>query len=279
MPTRDSQAFFAAFQSLKHLIDTHRARFSPLEKIDVRDQSARDLFLAHALFHGSTIRINEIFSESDPNCRQSCVSAAQAILHGGGVNIAEFSCVNPIMGTLWALACKTLIKEVERLRSTRGSWSSPYSSVQSMPHQYHYQAGPEEELLVSVRQGLSALTFFSANSALMSEFSALELRCIIRDWCMNVDANPKVEGTDTRNLNLQGFEESLTWPDSARSDMFHPASTPTSMALGKSFTWDLPNPHAFVPKFECHNTPPLPLNVLPVEGLDSGLKKFDVELY
>ncbi|KAE9400650.1 hypothetical protein BT96DRAFT_956796 [Gymnopus androsaceus JB14] len=84
MPARDAQAFFAAFQSLKYLIDTHRARLSPLEKVDARDQSTRDLFLAHAL--------------SDPNCRQSCVSAAQTMLHGGGLNIVEFGCVNPIMG-------------------------------------------------------------------------------------------------------------------------------------------------------------------------------------
>lgn len=98
MPARDAQAFFAAFQSLKYLIDTHRARLSPLEKVDARDQSTRDLFLAHALVYGSIIRLNGIFSESDPNCRQSCVSAAQTMLHGGGLNIVEFGCVNPIMG-------------------------------------------------------------------------------------------------------------------------------------------------------------------------------------
>ncbi|KIK62051.1 hypothetical protein GYMLUDRAFT_165430 [Collybiopsis luxurians FD-317 M1] len=171
MPSRDAQTFFAAFQSLKHLIDGLRAQLPSLEKVDRRNSSIRELFLAHALVYGSIIRLNEIFSESDPNCRNSCVSAAQAMLHGGGINVVDFGCVNPIMGTLWASACHTLVREVERLRSPQGPWSSAHTaSSQPISHPPHFRSGQEEELLASLRQGLSALTFFSSNSALMSKF-------------------------------------------------------------------------------------------------------------
>ncbi|KAJ4486679.1 hypothetical protein C8J55DRAFT_535018 [Lentinula edodes] len=194
MPTRDAQTLFAAFQSVQYLINSLRSQLPPLEELDrqSRNLSAlREIHFAHSLIHGSIIRLNETLSHSDADCRQSCIKSAQAMVHGGGLNVAEFGCVNPIMGTLWALACQTLIREVVRIRSipsgqTPELWSSlsqssdPGSISPSHSHrQHHLYAGSEfdskedlhprrqDSLLASLRQGISALTFFSANSALM----------------------------------------------------------------------------------------------------------------
>ncbi|GAW07563.1 Zn -Cys binuclear cluster domain-containing protein [Lentinula edodes] len=153
MPARDAQTLFAAFQSVQYLINSLRSQLSPLEELDrqSRNLSAlREIHLAHSLIHGSIIRLNETFSHSDADCRQSCIKSAQAMVHGGGLNVAEFGCVNPIMGILWALACQTLIREVVRIRSipsgqTPELWSS--SSQSSDPssispshdhHQHHF---------------------------------------------------------------------------------------------------------------------------------------------
>ncbi|KAJ3903620.1 hypothetical protein F5879DRAFT_803279, partial [Lentinula edodes] len=168
LPTADAQILFAAFQSVHHLIDFLRSQLSPLEELDHQNQNLstfRELYLAHSLIHGSIIRLNGIFSDSDADCRQNCVKSAQAMIHGGGLNVAGFECVNPIMGTLWGLACQTLVQEIIRLRSVRsgeaqGSWS--YPSFQS-------SETVEDTLLASLQQGLSVLTFFSANSVMMNK--------------------------------------------------------------------------------------------------------------
>ncbi|KAJ3866117.1 hypothetical protein EV359DRAFT_37269 [Lentinula novae-zelandiae] len=161
MPARDAQTLFAAFQSVQYLINSLRSQLSPLEELDrqSRNLSAlREIHLAHSLIHGSIIRLNETFSHSDADCRQSCIKSAQAMVHGGGLNVAEFGCVNPIMGTLWALACQTLIQEVDRIRSIPSGQT---------PELWSSSSQREDSLLASLRQGISALTFFSANSALM----------------------------------------------------------------------------------------------------------------
>ncbi|KAJ3839353.1 hypothetical protein F5878DRAFT_616803 [Lentinula raphanica] len=169
MPARDAQTLFAAFQSVQHLLNSLRTRMSPLEEINTGTQSVstvRAIHLAHCLIHGSIIRLNETFAETDVDCRQTCVKSAQAMIHGGGLNVAEFGCVNPIMGTLWALACQTLDREVLRLRSMR---SDAHLHAISEMDKGDLLLEREDSLLTSLQQGLSALTFFSTNSALMSK--------------------------------------------------------------------------------------------------------------
>ncbi|KAJ3918797.1 hypothetical protein F5877DRAFT_41798 [Lentinula edodes] len=167
MPTSETQTLFAAFQSVRQLISSLQSQLSPLEEFDYQSQNPsalRELHLAHSLIHGSIIRLNEIFINSDADCRQYCVKSAQAMIHGGGLDVVEFGCVNPIMGTLWTLACQTLVQEIVRLRSmqTEAQVSWPY-----LPYQSSEPA--EDSLLASLQRGLSALTFFSANSALMDK--------------------------------------------------------------------------------------------------------------
>ncbi|KAJ3933649.1 MAG: hypothetical protein NXY57DRAFT_973874 [Lentinula lateritia] len=190
MSTTEAQTLFSAFQSVQQLISSLQSQLAPLEVFDHQNQNLsalREIHLAHSLVHGSNIRLNEIFLNSDADCRQYCVKSAQAIIHGGGFDVAEFGCVNPIMGTLWTLACQTLVQEIVRLRSLRteevhGSWpylpsqsSEPAESISSFSYrQDHLHVGSEnkdkeDSLSASLQRGLSALTFFSTNSALMDK--------------------------------------------------------------------------------------------------------------
>ncbi|KAJ3807085.1 hypothetical protein F5876DRAFT_48776 [Lentinula aff. lateritia] len=192
MRTPEAQTLFAAFQSVRQLISSLQSQLSPLQEFDYRNQNLsalREIHLAHSLVHGSIIRLNEIFFDSDADCRQYCVKSAHAMIHGGGFDVAEFGCVNPIIGTLWTLACQTLVQEIVRLRAMRteaqGSWPSRSSEPASIsPFSYrqdHVHVASESEntgdlhlngedrLSASLQRGLSALTFFSANSALMDK--------------------------------------------------------------------------------------------------------------
>ncbi|KAJ4479795.1 hypothetical protein C8J55DRAFT_77986 [Lentinula edodes] len=196
MPTHEAQTLFATFQSIQQLISSLRSQLPPLVKFDNQNQhlpALREIHLAHSLIHGSIIRLNEIFSDSNADCRQYCVKSAQAMIHGGGFDVAEFGCVNPIMGMLWRLACQTLVQEIVRLRSLRtgevqGPWpylssqSSELASISSFSYRRdHLHArsdiedrgdlplASEDSLLASLQRGLSALTFFSTNSALMDK--------------------------------------------------------------------------------------------------------------
>ncbi|KAJ3860961.1 hypothetical protein EV359DRAFT_48130, partial [Lentinula novae-zelandiae] len=163
MPPPEAQTLFATFQSVQQLISSLSSQLFPLEKFDHETQKLpafREIHLAHSLVHGSIIRLNEIFSDSNADCRQYCVKSAQAIIHGGGFDVAEFGCVNPIMGTLWTLACQTLVQEIVRLRSLRTGENKDKEDL---------HLDNEDSLLASLQRGLSALTFFSTNSALMNK--------------------------------------------------------------------------------------------------------------
>lgn len=163
------------------------------------------------------------------------------------------------------------------------SWSSPHSAPpQSISQQYHIQTGQEEGLLASIRMGLSALTFFSTNSALMSESFTSNLRwapsllahaptyststhehsrCLIRNRCIDFDLNPILGDKDI--WSIQRPESSLTWPSSLCSDLCQPVSIPTSMALGTAFNWDL-----HMAEFDSHETFPSPLSAFSTESID-----------
>ncbi|KAH7878788.1 uncharacterized protein C8R40DRAFT_675847 [Lentinula edodes] len=191
MPTSETQTLFATFKSVQQLISSLQSQLSPLEKLDHQNQNLsalREIHLAHSLIHGSIIRLNEIFSDSNADCRQYCVKSAQAMIHGGGFDVAEFGCVNPIMGPLWTLACQTLVQEIIRLRFLRtgeihGSWpyflsqSSEPASISSLSYRQEnlhdkgdsLHLDSEDPLLASLQRGLSALTFFSTNSPLMDK--------------------------------------------------------------------------------------------------------------
>ncbi|KAJ3807087.1 hypothetical protein EV368DRAFT_47382, partial [Lentinula lateritia] len=190
MPTSEAQTLFATFKSVQQLISSLQSQLSPLEKLDHQNQNLsalREIYLAHSLIYGSIIRLNEIFSDSNADCRKHCLKSAQAMIHGGGFDVAEFGCVNPIMGTLWTLACQTLVQEIICLRSLRtgevqGSWpyflsqSSEPASISSLSYRRDnlHDKGDlhldnEAPLLASLQRGLSALTFFSTNSPLMDK--------------------------------------------------------------------------------------------------------------
>ncbi|KAL0579394.1 hypothetical protein V5O48_002619 [Marasmius crinis-equi] len=147
---KDSNAFAAAFQSMNHLLETTRAQFDPMPT-DVSSPSTRSLYLAYALIYGAKIKLHSIFSYSDSGSRQACVDSAKVMLKSqssGGIDLKQLGCVNPIIGTLWALACQVLIDEVVRIR-------------QGWP-------GEAEFLLAQLNEGFSALSFFAVSSDLMT---------------------------------------------------------------------------------------------------------------
>ncbi|KAG7087565.1 hypothetical protein E1B28_013520 [Marasmius oreades] len=160
---KDSQTFIAAFQSLNHLLETTKAQLGPLPT-DTMNPSTRSLYLSHSLLYGATIKLHGIFSYSDTASRQACVDAAKTMLKSksnGGIDTQQLGIVNPIMGTLWTLACQVLIEEVVRIR-------------QGWP-------GEAEFLLTHLHEGFSALSFFSASSDLMSEYSS-KIRKLLYDY-------------------------------------------------------------------------------------------------
>ncbi|KAL0065433.1 hypothetical protein AAF712_007497 [Marasmius tenuissimus] len=154
---KDSQAFIAAFQSLNHLLQTTKAQLGPLPA-DLAGPSTRLLYLSYALIYGAVIKLHNIFSYSDSGSRQACIDAAKAMLRpqsNGVTNMQQLGCVNPIMGTLWALACQVLIEEVVRIR-------------QGWP-------GEAEFLLAHIDEGFSMLSFFAVSSDLMTYSSTRKL--------------------------------------------------------------------------------------------------------
>uniref|UniRef100_A0A0W0F4X5 Xylanolytic transcriptional activator regulatory domain-containing protein n=1 Tax=Moniliophthora roreri TaxID=221103 RepID=A0A0W0F4X5_MONRR len=163
MTQKDSQAFYAAFQSLNHLIDTTRMQLpalpTPAMNADSTNPSTRPVYLSHALVQAATIKLHGILY-SDPASRQVCLDAAKAMLKGpsdGGIDVQLLGSVNPIMGTLWTLSCRVLIDELVRVRSLRG---------QAWPTQS--TAGDEDELVSRLHTGFAALNFFSGSSDLMT---------------------------------------------------------------------------------------------------------------
>ncbi|KAF8826230.1 hypothetical protein HHX47_DHR6000693 [Lentinula edodes] len=165
LPTRSSSTVYEFLNHIQQNVDEHQLA------------SATNMITkASLLLHQASFVAGQYYPNSDADCRQNCVKSAQAMIHGGGLNVAGFECVNPIMGTLWGLACQTLVQEIIRLRSVRsgeaqGSWSYPSfqssETVSISPFSYrqdlHAGSGIEDKgdllldsedtLLASLQQG------------------------------------------------------------------------------------------------------------------------------
>lgn len=156
MQQREFQAFAAAFQSVNRLIESFRSLLPPLSHVEVTDPTIRTLLMTHALANAATIKLHGIFSYADTSSKQNCLMAARNMVSLGGVNLQEIGHMNPIMGTLWMIACHVFIDEISRVRLINSSWPPPPGSETS-----------EEELMESLRSGLTALSLYSEDSALM----------------------------------------------------------------------------------------------------------------
>ncbi|TFK39826.1 hypothetical protein BDQ12DRAFT_603499 [Crucibulum laeve] len=158
MPQREFQAFAAAFQSINRLIDGFRIHLPPISQFESSDPVIRTVVLTHALVDAATIKLHSIFAYADSASKQNCLAAARNMLNFEGRNLQELGYMNPIMGSLWMTACHVFIDEISRVRLLQDSWQ-PSSGV--------HNAG-EEELMESLRSGLTALSYFSEDSALMN---------------------------------------------------------------------------------------------------------------
>jgi hypothetical protein len=182
---REFQAFAVAFQSINRLLDTFRANLPPLANSDPMHLSTRTLLLTHALTDAASIKLHSIFSYADSASKQHCVTAARAMVSFGGLNLQEIGYINPIMGvsqqchraiafahgirvpvqTLWMTACHVFIDEISRVRSLTGAWPPGAPQV------------GEEELMEKLRNGITALSLFSEESALMSKYDSNKRAC------------------------------------------------------------------------------------------------------
>ncbi|THU95017.1 hypothetical protein K435DRAFT_779167 [Dendrothele bispora CBS 962.96] len=217
MTARDSQAFSAAFQSLSHLIDTFRVQLPPLSSsggpavasssgsggsgsADPTNPTTRLLFLVHSMVNGAIIKLRGLFAYSDPSSRQMCVNAAKEMIMAGGINVQQFLCVNPIMGTLWMLASQILTEELTRLRSISSSSSTYPPSSQQQTSSVSTSVGSgsaeeesqqqQQEIYSLLQLVLGAMSYFSTNSAMMSK-----CLLVIRRWIFDEPTTTAVYAT------------------------------------------------------------------------------------
>lgn len=128
--------------------------------MDWEDSTTKAVLLTHALADAALIKLHSSFAYTYTSSQQVCLTAARNIVNLGGVDIHHVGRVNPIMGTLWAIACTVLIDEISRSRTTpthtspTGAWPAG-AAVE----------GDEEELVEKLKRGLDALSSISDESA------------------------------------------------------------------------------------------------------------------
>ncbi|EAU90494.2 hypothetical protein CC1G_00878 [Coprinopsis cinerea okayama7 len=156
---REFQAFAAAFQTVHRLIEQCRAQLPAIAGHEISDPSLRTLILAHALVDAAIIKLHGIFAYADSSSKQHCLTAARNIITCGGVNLAEVGYLNPIMGTLWMIACHVFIDEVSRMRTQQPAWTESSTSAGGGDL-------TEEELMEYLRNGLTHLSLYSEDNVL-----------------------------------------------------------------------------------------------------------------
>jgi len=165
MQTHKSQAFVGAFEFLDRLLDAFRSSMPSISQLDPTLPGTRTICLSYALICGATIRLHSLLAYSNVNSRQACIASARAMLHLGAISWQDFRFVNPIMGTLFLSACQVFVDEIARLQSIRSAaatWPDTANTAGSSP-------AIEEELMTDLQIGMSALSFFSRESSLMSK--------------------------------------------------------------------------------------------------------------
>ncbi|KAJ7252370.1 hypothetical protein B0H12DRAFT_1117985 [Mycena haematopus] len=157
VPEREAQSWWTAFNVVDQLITSLRSELPDLAQLQVRS-SARTILLTHSLLNAATIKLHSIFY-TDPTSRQNCLAAARDMFRFGGTNPQGLGYLNPIMGTLWMMACNVFIDELRRIRTEppQGVWPLQMASEQER----------EKEMLASLQDGLDALSVFARESLLM----------------------------------------------------------------------------------------------------------------
>ncbi|KAJ7019866.1 hypothetical protein C8F04DRAFT_1014874, partial [Mycena alexandri] len=103
-----SRNFQSAFAALDRLIDGFRAALIPPKRIPSPTPAmTRALVVAHSIAHIATIQLyNSKPLQGDANARRKRLSAANVVLNIiVTIPLQHFAFINPIMGTVWLLAC------------------------------------------------------------------------------------------------------------------------------------------------------------------------------
>ncbi|KAF8142202.1 hypothetical protein K438DRAFT_1878645 [Mycena galopus ATCC 62051] len=161
IPEREAQSWWTAFNVVDQLINSLRAELPDIAQLQGRS-SARTILLTHSLLNAATIKLHSIFY-TDPTSRQTCLAAARNMFRFGGSS-PQGGYLNPMMGTLWMMACNVFIEELRRIRA-----EPPHSG---WPLQVASEQEREKEMLGSLQDGLDALSAFARESLLMRKLFA-----------------------------------------------------------------------------------------------------------
>ncbi|KAL4261022.1 Zinc cluster transcription factor 52 [Pleurotus pulmonarius] len=158
MYPHEATAFSNAFYSLDRLIQRFREDLPPTPDIGdtLPSSEVRTHIITRALGEAAAIKLHSNFSYSDTSSKHKCLSAARAIVSLGKASLTQLTYMNPIMGTLWSIACHVFIDEISRLRTGEGSLT-PTATISG-----------EDALLTNLRDGMSTLSMFASDSALIS---------------------------------------------------------------------------------------------------------------
>ncbi|KAJ8518838.1 hypothetical protein ONZ45_g4152 [Pleurotus djamor] len=111
----------AEIHTLDLLAENIRAHLPTLGQIRNTNFSlSRLVVVAHALANATVIKLHSLFMQPNAWSRQRCLTAAEILIHfSNDPIILELRVINPIMASLWPLACQVILDEIARLRTAR----------------------------------------------------------------------------------------------------------------------------------------------------------------
>ncbi|KAF8181717.1 hypothetical protein K438DRAFT_1976008 [Mycena galopus ATCC 62051] len=144
------------------------AGIPPLDAYYDRGDDARMLAVTHALFGAALIQLHK----NDADASTKCLNAARAILVAlGDINVPDFQCSGPAVGTLLLFACQVVIREIERIRHFRMSLGSTLN-VEVVSNQ------EEAGLLLDLQNGLTTMAIYAIASPLVQfQLSKIQQKC------------------------------------------------------------------------------------------------------
>ncbi|KAJ6481069.1 hypothetical protein C8R45DRAFT_1151844, partial [Mycena sanguinolenta] len=121
-----------------------------------------DLVLTHVLVAAAAIRLHRPFSALDQAARMKCISAARTVLRVLRDTIipAAVSHVNPVIGTVCALACSVVFDDIARTRLMWAEWAQT-PDVNVLPG-----GEPESTILLSLQEGMEIMGMLAPGNPL-----------------------------------------------------------------------------------------------------------------
>ncbi|KAF7304091.1 hypothetical protein MIND_00640600 [Mycena indigotica] len=153
----------------------------PIYTVYSDGSSARCLAMTHALTAGAVLKVHSSSSRSTATrgasvntSHQRTLFAARTILEAlGDIRIPDRAIAHPVVGSLGFFACKTLIEEFQRVRTSDWSIRTPTTAH----HGQHYNS-EVTALMVEVNAGLATMQVYAADSPLVDH----QLQQLRRDY-------------------------------------------------------------------------------------------------